>query len=127
MALRCTPDLSKPSDTTKTIYKRTRCARSCVWYGWADDNVGPDNLAALHRSYKMMENDKVRYMEESKNIIKRQTQVPVSCWCLRFVRARSSLVCISLDDAYMKLVPNYRGWRRSKRVPFWICDCTQKY
>ena len=32
-------------------------------------------MAALHRSYKMMENDKVRYMEESKNIIKRQTQV----------------------------------------------------
>ena len=33
------------------------------------------DLVALHRSYKMMENDKVRYMEESKNIIKRQTQV----------------------------------------------------
>ena len=41
----------------------------------ADDGGGADNLAALHRSYKMMENDKVRYMEESKNIIKRQTQV----------------------------------------------------
>mmetsp|Transcript_85717 Transcript_85717/g.125444 ORF Transcript_85717/g.125444 Transcript_85717/m.125444 type:complete len:547 (+) Transcript_85717:23-1663(+) len=38
------------------------------------DENGGDNLAALHRSYKMMENDKVRYMEESKNIIKRQTQ-----------------------------------------------------
>jgi hypothetical protein len=41
----------------------------------ADENAGADNLAALQRSYKMMENDKVRYMEESKNIIKRQTQV----------------------------------------------------
>ena len=88
MALRCTPDLSKPSDTTKTIYKRTRCARSCVWYGWADDNVGPDNLAALHRSYKMMENDKVRYMEESKNIIKRQTQVSPSVLLVPALRPR---------------------------------------
>ena len=57
----------------------------------ADENGGADNLAALHRSYKMMENDKVRYMEESKNIIKRQTQVDslpparfpqlLLCWC----------------------------------------------
>lgn len=38
------------------------------------NDAGAD-LVALHRSYKMMENDKVRYMEESKNIIKRQTQV----------------------------------------------------
>jgi len=45
----------------------------------ADENGGADNLAALHRSYKMMENDKVRYMEESKNIIKRQTQVDSPC------------------------------------------------
>ena len=41
----------------------------------SDENGGSQDLAALHRSYKMMENDKVRYMEESKNIIKRQTQV----------------------------------------------------
>jgi hypothetical protein len=40
---------------------------------------GTLDLAALHRSYKMMENDKVRYMEESKNIIKRQTQVCQLC------------------------------------------------
>ena len=38
------------------------------------DAAGAD-LVALNSSYKVMENDKVRYMEESKNVIKRQTQV----------------------------------------------------
>lgn len=31
-------------------------------------------LAALHRSYRMMETDRQRYNEESQNIIKRQRQ-----------------------------------------------------
>lgn len=46
-----------------------------MWPLAPDENGGSQDLAALHRSYKMLENDKVRYMEESKNIIKRQTQV----------------------------------------------------
>ena len=36
----------------------------------------------------MMENDKVRYMEESKNIIKRQTQVSPSVLLVPALRPR---------------------------------------
>jgi hypothetical protein len=75
---------------------------------------GTLDLAALHRSYKMMENDKVRYMEESKNIIKRQTQVwQLTCWLTLLFRAPLSANSPVTDHAIS--LPGHRKGQKGER------------